>query len=171
MSAPPDPTPEAHVSKTDPTTPVDTCPGLCDRRTVLRSAGVLGAGMAGVAALAACGSDLSQAASGAASQAVGSATDAAKNAVKAAEIPVGGGTVLADAQVVITQPKSGEFKAFSAVCTHAGCIVADVSGGTINCGCHGSQFDIATGAVRSGPATQPLPPKTVKVGTEGITVS
>lgn len=138
-----------------------------DRRTVIRSAGVLGAGALGVAALAACGSSVGDGAS----KAVGSVTDAAKSAVKAAEIPVGGGRVLPEAQAVITQPKAGQYKAFSAVCTHAGCIVADVSGGTINCGCHGSQFDIATGAVRNGPATQPLPPKSVTVDSSGVHVS
>ena len=158
------------MTELDHQTPVEACAGCLDRRTVLRGAGAIGAAVAGVGAMAACGS-AGQAASSAASQAVGSATDAAKNAVKSAQVPVGGGKVLADAKVVITQPSSGDFKAFSAVCTHAGCIVSDVSDGTINCGCHGSQFDIATGAVKSGPATAPLPPRTVKVGTDGITVS
>jgi nitrite reductase/ring-hydroxylating ferredoxin subunit len=159
------------VSELDQDTPVDTCAGPClDRRTVLRGAGVIGAGVVGVGALAACG-DAGQAAGDAASQAVGSATDAVKGAIKSAEIPVGGGKVITSAKVVVTQPKSGEFKAFSAVCTHQGCVVADVAGGTINCGCHGSKYNIETGAVVNGPATQPLPPKTVKVGSDGITVS
>src|SRR6266699_1157980 len=46
------------------------------------------------------------------------------------DIPVGGGKILATLKIVITQPKSGEFHAFSAVCTHAGCTVGSVSGGT-----------------------------------------
>jgi Rieske Fe-S protein len=64
---------------------------------------------------------------------------------------------------VITQPQSGAFHAFSAVCTHAGCTVGSVSGGTINCPCHGSRFNISTGAVVNGPATSPLPAVNIKV--------
>lgn len=158
------------MTELDHQTPVEACAGCLDRRTVLRGAGAIGAVVAGAGAMAACGG-AGETASSAASQAVGSATDAAKNAVKSAQVPVGGGKVLADAKVVITQPASGEFKAFSAVCTHMGCIVADVSDGTINCGCHGSQYDIATGAVKRGPATRPLAPKSVKVSADGITVT
>jgi Rieske Fe-S protein len=72
---------------------------------------------------------------------------------------------------VVTQPTAGEFKAFTAVCTHQGCVVSDVADGTINCGCHGSKFDITTGAVKAGPAKEPLPEKKVTVGADGITVS
>ncbi|HET9972900.1 MAG TPA: Rieske (2Fe-2S) protein, partial [Streptosporangiaceae bacterium] len=61
---------------------------------------------------------------------------------KASDVPVGGGTVLTDKKIVITQPQSGTFHAFTAVCTHAGCTVGSVSGGTINCPCHGSRFNI-----------------------------
>jgi Rieske Fe-S protein len=43
-----------------------------------------------------------------------------------AEIPVGGGAVLKDKKVVVTQPEAGTFKAFTAVCTHQGCIVQEV---------------------------------------------
>ena len=165
------PTREAAVTEIEHETPVEGCQGCLDRRTVLRGAGVVGAGIVGAGALAACGGDAGKTASEAASKAVGSATDAAKGAIKAAEIPVGGGKVITQAKVVITQPKAGEYKAFSAVCTHQGCIVADVAGGTINCGCHGSQYDIATGAVKRGPAPAPLAPKKVTVGSDGITVT
>jgi len=80
-----------------------------------------------------------------------------------ADIPVGGGKILAAKKIVITQPKSGEFHGFSAVCTHAGCIVGTVSGGTINCPCHGSRFSITNGSVVNGPAASPLPPVGIKV--------
>jgi Rieske Fe-S protein len=71
-------------------------------------------------------------------------------------IPVGGGTVFADKKVVVTQPEAGTFKAFSSTCTHQGCTVNKVAGGTINCPCHGSKFAIADGSVVQGPAQRPL---------------
>ncbi|MDX2704788.1 Rieske (2Fe-2S) protein [Streptomyces sp. PA03-6a] len=81
--------------------------------------------------------------------------------VKAADVPVGGGTVITDKKVVVTQPQAGEFKAFSAVCTHQGCIVNTVADGTINCPCHGSKFRIADASVAAGPAKKPLPPEEI----------
>ena len=63
------------------------------------------------------------------------------------EVEVGGGVILADQGVVVTQPSSGEFKGFSATCTHQGCTVSSVSDGTINCACHGSRFSIEDGSV------------------------
>jgi Rieske Fe-S protein len=82
---------------------------------------------------------------------------------KTADIPVGGGKILGSQKIVITQPQAGSFDAFTAVCTHAGCIVGTVAGGTINCLCHGSKFSIANGSVISGPATSPLAPVSIKV--------
>ena len=82
---------------------------------------------------------------------------------KTADIPVGGGKVLADKKIVITQPQAGSFHAFTAVCTHQGCTVGSVSGGTINCPCHGSKFNIANGAVVNGPAASPLAPVSIQV--------
>ena len=79
------------------------------------------------------------------------------------DVPVGGGTILTDKRIVITQPHAGTFDAFTAVCTHEGCIVTTVSGGTINCPCHGSKFNITTGAVVNGPAASPLPAVSIKV--------
>jgi Rieske Fe-S protein len=80
-----------------------------------------------------------------------------------ADIPVGGGMVYTSAQVVVTQPAKNAFKAFSAVCTHVGCLCNQVADGTIDCPCHGSKFKITNGAVVTGPATLPLPPKTITV--------
>jgi Rieske Fe-S protein len=80
-----------------------------------------------------------------------------------ADIPVGGGKVLADKKIVITQPQAGSFNAFTAVCTHQGCIVGSVTGGTINCPCHGSKFNITNGSVVNGPAASPLAPVGIKV--------
>lgn len=85
-----------------------------------------------------------------------------------ADIPVGGGRIFEDQKVVVTQPQEGEFKAFSAVCTHQGCIVSSVSDDTINCACHGSQFKITDGAVARGPATRPLPAEEITVSGNSI---
>ena len=89
----------------------------------------------------------------------------------AADVPVGGGTVFKDQQVVVTQPEKGSFKAYSAVCTHQGCVVANVSGGTINCACHGSKFKVADGSVAAGPASKPLETRAVRVANGNITLA
>lgn len=75
--------------------------------------------------------------------------------VAVSQVPVGGGVILRDQNIVVTQPTKNTFEGFSATCTHQGCQVADVSGGTINCGCHGSQFAITDGANVTGPIGQP----------------
>jgi Rieske Fe-S protein len=80
-----------------------------------------------------------------------------------ADVPVGGGMVYTAAKVVVTQPVKGEFKAFSAVCTHVGCICNVVADGTINCPCHGAKFKITDGSVVAGPAPTPLAAKTITV--------
>ncbi|MEV7419081.1 Rieske (2Fe-2S) protein [Streptomyces sp. NPDC089919] len=92
-----------------------------------------------------------------------SAAPAGEPLVKTADVPVGGGTVVTDQKVVVTQPKSGEFKAFSAVCTHRGCLVNKVADGTIDCPCHGSKYAIADAKVVAGPAPRPLPEKKITV--------
>jgi Rieske Fe-S protein len=81
----------------------------------------------------------------------------------AADIPVGGGKIFTTAKVVVTQPTKGEFKAFSAICTHVGCLCNQVTGGTINCPCHGAKFKITDGSVVTGPAPTALAAKTVTV--------
>ncbi|MGW6569516.1 Rieske (2Fe-2S) protein [Streptomyces sp. NPDC054975] len=90
---------------------------------------------------------------------------------KTTDVPVGGGTIFKEEKVVVTQPSAGEFKAFSAVCTHQGCIVAKVENGTINCACHGSRFRITDGSVANGPATRPLPAEEITVSGDSITLA
>ena len=87
------------------------------------------------------------------------------------DVPVGGGTILTDQKVVVTQPTAGEFKAFTAVCTHQGCLVASVADGVITCPCHGSTFSAADGAVISGPAPSPLAAVPVTVSGTQITIA
>jgi Rieske Fe-S protein len=122
------------------------------RRTVLLAAGA--------AALAAgCGGgDEGRGDAGRSVEATGG-----KELAATSDIPVGGGKIFKDEKVVVTQPEKGEFKAFSAVCTHQSCTVASVADGTINCVCHGSKFGIADGAVANGPATRALPAEQITV--------
>ena len=151
----------------EPSVPVSS------RRTMLACAGA-----ACAAVLAGCskynsnnggvaGSQPEPASSSAAPAAPGSSGSGAATGSAAlastSDVPVGGGKILTDKKIVLTQPKSGEFHGFSAVCTHAGCTVGSVSDGTINCPCHGSRFSVTNGAVVTGPATSPLPPVSVKV--------
>jgi Rieske Fe-S protein len=137
--------------------------GHPSRRGVLLGAGAAGAGMV----LAACGGNEAPSSG---SQSASSQTKAASPSVKTADVPVGGGVVLTEAKVVVTQPKAGEFKAFTAVCTHKQCTVSKVADGTIDCPCHGSKFSVADGSVVTGPADEPLAPKTVAVAGDTLTV-
>ncbi|MFH8349696.1 Rieske (2Fe-2S) protein [Streptomyces sp. NPDC018045] len=154
------------------------------RRTVVAAAGA--AGLA--AALAACGNGsdgYGDSASSAPPDTSGaSGDDGAKNGdgapgsagtgsaggvlAKTADIPEGGGKVFKDRKIVVTQPARGEFKAFSAVCRHQGCLVNEVADGTINCPCHGSTYAIEDGSVRKGPATQGLTAAEVSVEGDSI---
>ena len=72
------------------------------------------------------------------------------------QVPVGGGIVLTDQKVVVTQPSKGEYKAYTAVCTHQQLLVTSVEDGVIHCDNHGSEYDAATGEVSRGPAPSAL---------------
>jgi Rieske Fe-S protein len=84
------------------------------------------------------------------------------------DVPEGGGKIIGGKNIVITQPQAGTFKAFTAVCTHQGCIVNQIGNGTIDCPCHGSKFSIKDGSVVNGPASSPLAPVAIKV--EGTSI-
>jgi len=138
------------------------------RRTLLRGAAVGGAALP---LLAACGGGESDAAGEESSSASSSSAAAGPATVAAADVPVGGGAVIASAKVVVTQPKKGDFKAFSAVCTHQGCVVKEVKDNEIICPCHGSHFSAEDGEPVAGPATSALPAKQAKVSGGEITVT
>ena len=160
--------------------------------TQSRRALLIGAGVTCAAALAGCstydannggltgpppssssavtsGAAAAPSASGAAgSSAAGGGAPAAAALATTAEVPEGGGKIIDGKNIVLTQPQAGSFKAFTAVCTHQGCIVSTVANGTIDCPCHGSKFSIKDGSVVNGPATSPLAPVAIKV--EGTSI-
>ncbi len=88
-----------------------------------------------------------------------------------ADIPVGSGKIFEADKVVITQPTEGDFKAFSAVCTHQGCLVSTIKDGEIDCVCHGSRYSIEDGSVLGGPAPKPLAEMKVTASGEDLTVT
>ncbi|HEY2832107.1 MAG TPA: Rieske (2Fe-2S) protein [Sporichthyaceae bacterium] len=170
-----------------------TLPAHPARRTVLRGALALGA----VGALAGCGGSSSdsgavRAPSGgdtggstptaaaptegspspsASASDSGSSSSGGEALGASSDIPVGGGQIYDAQKVVVTQPTAGSYQGFSAICTHEGCTVSDVSDGTINCPCHGSKYSINDGSVVHGPAQQPLPSKNVSVSGGNVSLT
>jgi len=134
---------------------------LPSRRALLAGAGVTCAAM-----LAGCSTH--DANNGGVTPATSGTAIAATALAATSQIPDGGGKIIDAERIVITQPQSGSFKAFSAICTHEGCFVSSVSHGTINCPCHGSKFSITDGSVVHGPATRPLPP--IAINVEGTSI-
>jgi Rieske Fe-S protein len=139
-----------------------TSDGPCDgpsRREAIVGAGILVAG----AAVTSCGGQTQPEGPGTTTASTpspsgtagGTAGDQPLAAV--ADVPVGGGLVLPDADVVLTQPRANVFAGFSATCTHQGCRVDQVRDGTIVCPCHGAAYSISDGSVVAGPAPSALP--------------
>ena len=141
-----------------------------DRRTLLRTTalGVAAAGVGVTAAACSSSNSVPEGSNGTTASTQATATGPVTVATTS-EVPVGGGHIDTNVNVVVTQPTSGEFKAFTAICTHQQCIVASVSNNVIQCPCHGSQFSAKDGSVVQGPATAPLAAKTIKVSGSTIT--
>jgi Rieske Fe-S protein len=148
------------------------------RRTVLRGVAVGGVGLT---ALAACGSDDSDDTSDSGDTSEPSEAPTSESPSdggdgggggevlgSASDVPVGGGVVYTEQEVVVTQPTEGDFLGFTAICTHQGCTVGDVSDGTINCPCHGSMYSIEDGSVVGGPAPAPLASENVSVQGQNV---
>ncbi|MER7175607.1 Rieske (2Fe-2S) protein [Streptomyces mesophilus] len=163
--------PQHPVESAEPEAGTQWC-GCPSRRTVVSAVGVAGLAVA----LTACGGSDDGGGSDEAQEPAGEASDqpteggggGGEELAKTADIPEGGGTVFKDQGVVVVQPSAGDFKAYSSKCTHAGCGVKDVSGGTINCVCHGSKFSIEDGSVKGGPAPKPLPAAQITVDGDSI---
>ncbi|MDT4923806.1 MAG: hypothetical protein QOG01_1519 [Pseudonocardiales bacterium] len=143
------------------------------RRSLLAS----GAGLAGVATLAACSSGSSSNPPGGQTTTAtnpspqssgGSSSGSAGSSNKLAtlkDIPVGqavSAQLPSGDPVIVARPTATTAACFSAICTHMQCTVAPV-GSKLNCPCHGSQYDALTGKVLRGPAPKPLPSVPVKV--------
>lgn len=64
----------------------------------------------------------------------------------------------------------GKFYAIDDTCTHAGASLAEgpVAGTVVTCPWHGATFDIATGAVLSDPAYEPVKSYNVKIHGDGV---
>jgi Rieske Fe-S protein len=172
----------------DPATDPTPDPDGLSRRTMLRGAAVGGLALP---LLAACGGGSSDTRSGDSGSGDSASSDPSSGGssssgsgsggssrgsggsvtVAEADVPVGGGTILTSDKVVVTQPTKGQFKAFSAICTHQGCTVGSVTGGQIVCPCHGSHFSIKDGSPLAGPASAPLPAKKATLKGGEVSVS
>ncbi|HEY8471970.1 MAG TPA: Rieske (2Fe-2S) protein [Natronosporangium sp.] len=110
---------------------------------------VLAAGAGAVGALAGCEVYGDESAAPPPAQPAGGSGESGGGTVVATtdQVAVGGGLLVGEHGIVITQPTEGEFRAFSATCTHQGCTITEISDGTINCNCHGSRFSIEDGSV------------------------
>lgn len=132
------------------------------RRIVFSGLGALGAAIA----LAGCSSGSTPSSNATPASEAASGTELATTS----EVPVGGGLIVSDRQVVITQPTAGTFVAFSALCTHENLPVTSVEDGKIQCARHGSVYSAETGEVERGPAQKALAEVPVKVqGTSIVT--
>lgn len=92
---------------------------------------------------------------------------------KSSDVEEGGVAAFeAGGQRVAVARVEGSFYAFSDICTHKHCSLAegDMEGKTVTCPCHGSQFDVTTGAVLNPPATEPVPVYPLRVEGEEIEV-
>ena len=138
-------------------------PAQHTRRLVFQGMGALGV----ACVLAACGGGGDDGGGGGG----GAAPEAGATLIATSEVPVGGGVVVSEANLVVTQPTQGEFKAFTTACTHQGTPVNQVDGADIICPNHGSRFSITDGAALKGPATAPLDEVEVKVEGDQVLVA
>ena len=154
--------------------------GGMSRERFIRLGAAIGLGSAAAPLVSACGSDGGSAGSGetptAGGTAGGGGPKVGKGQVIAKKSDVGAGKAFpfvddeTGQQSVIVHLESGEFAAYSAVCTHQACTVAyQPQTQKLACPCHGSVFDPAKGAaVETGPAQRPLPEIPIRVEGEKV---
>lgn len=92
---------------------------------------------------------------------------------KTSDVPIGSGKkfTVEGTPILVTQPKAGDFRAFSAVCTHAGFVMSTVLNSEIVCDNHGAVYSAEDGSVKKGPATRALGKITVTVEGDSVLVS
>ncbi|HEX6878646.1 MAG TPA: Rieske (2Fe-2S) protein [Nocardioidaceae bacterium] len=157
--------PDAHATK-DTDRPTDR---ISRRNLLLAGTGTVLA----ASTIAACGGDGSStkpAGSGGASRSSGAGKGGGQGSsdealAKVSQVPVGGAVSATSSDgkpVIVAQPRAGKLVAFSAICTHQGCTVAPADK-ILQCPCHGSTYDLATGKNTGGPAPSPLAKIPVKV--------
>ncbi|MCA1717361.1 MAG: Rieske 2Fe-2S domain-containing protein [Actinobacteria bacterium] len=142
---------------------------VISRRRLIRLGAVLGLGSVGASMAAGCGVEIGS------SETQGSPTAAAdapevgegEAIAKGSELAPGTALPFTNADTgqagILVRLQSGEFAAYSAVCTHQACTVA-YKDGKLACPCHGSVFDPAkSAAVVTGPAQTPLPEMDIEI--------
>jgi nitrite reductase/ring-hydroxylating ferredoxin subunit len=90
------------------------------------------------------------------------------------DIKIGGASsfkVGSGLMVLVTQPKSGVFRAFSQKCTHEGYAIDSIEGKNLKCQKHGALFDMNTGDVTRGPARSALPKYDVSLDKKSVYVT
>ena len=140
---------------------------MISRRGVIASA----VGVSAVAALAACSPEVSNL--GEAPETAAPTTNGPIAVAKITDIPIGSGQKydVAGIPILITQPSVGEFRGFSAICTHAGFVMNNVANSEIKCDNHGAIYSADDGSVLSGPAPRALGKVEVTVEGDDVLVS
>ena len=140
---------------------------MISRRGIIASA----VGVSAVAALSACSNEVSNLTSTPAPEEP--STSASVAVAKTSDIPMGSGKKfdVDGVQILITQPRAGEFRGFSAVCTHAGFVMSNMANSEIKCDNHGAVYSADDGSVLSGPAPRALGKVTVTVEGDDVLVS
>ena len=140
---------------------------MISRRGVIASA----VGVSAVAALAACTPEVTNL--GTTPEPSAPTTSGPVAVAKITDIPIGSGKKydVEGTPILITQPRVGEFRGFSAICTHAGFVMNNMANSEIKCDNHGAVYSADDGSVLSGPAPRALGKVEVTVDSDDILVS
>jgi nitrite reductase/ring-hydroxylating ferredoxin subunit len=140
---------------------------MISRRGVIASA----VGVSAVAALTACTPEVTDL--GSSPEPAAPSTGGPVAVAKITDIPIGSGKKydVEGTPILITQPRAGEFRGFSAICTHAGFVMNNVANSEIKCDNHGALYSAEDGSVISGPAPRALGKVEVTVEGDDLLVS
>jgi nitrite reductase/ring-hydroxylating ferredoxin subunit len=140
---------------------------VISRRGVIASA----VGVSAVAALTACTPEVTNL--GTTPEPSAPTTSGPVAVAKITDIPISSGKKfdVEGTPILITQPRVGEFRGFSAICTHAGFVMNNMANSEIKCDNHGAVYSAEDGSVLSGPAPRALGKVEVTVDGDDILVS